>query len=46
MGDGAAGGLSPNMVAILAAILDFSRIRNQVKTMRINNFLRLTCKIT
>ena len=23
MGDGAAGGLSPNMVAILAAILDF-----------------------
>ena len=33
---------SPNMVAIL----DFSRITTQVKKGRINNFLRLTCKIT
>ena len=33
----------PNMVAILGVL---SRIRNQVQTVRINIFLRLTCIIT
>ena len=42
MGGGAAGGLWCHQTWLLPWIL--SRIRNQVKTVRIN--LRLTCKIT
>ena len=37
---------SPTMVGILATILDFTMIRNQVKTARNGNFFRLACQIT
>ena len=41
MGGGAAGGLSVKLVAILATILDFARIRNQAKTARNGTILCL-----
>ena len=45
MGGGAAGGLSHHQTWLPSWPPSWilSRIRNQVKTVRINNFLRLTC---